>query len=127
MESVMDINIEQVFALNSKNTFFDAWWFLNEHEAFLHPEHKCEYDSFFKSYCLDVDVQRVNPITRRIEPDAHLNTLTEVWLECGAAFIDEDGSVQTSHDYRLDCGAETFEEAIIKLANLVNHYYGGVE
>ena len=27
------------------------------------------------------------------------------------------------HDTRLDCGADTFEEAIIQLANLVDKYY----
>ena len=27
------------------------------------------------------------------------------------------------HDINLDCGADTYEEAIIKLANLVDLYY----
>lgn len=55
----------------------------------------------------------------------HLNTKTQIWLEFGEAYldIDEDTNVQFIHDYNLDCGADTFEEAIIELANLVDKYY----
>ena len=53
------------------------------------------------------------------------NTKTEVWLEFGRAFIDYSitDDVMFEHDYRLDCGGDTFEEAIIKLANLVDQFY----
>lgn len=78
-------------------------------------------------------------------------TFTEVWLEFGppyyygdledeynAAAREKNGEScwqaeiypemycqqNTSHDWELDCGAPTFDEALIKLANLVKRFYG---
>lgn len=65
---------------------------------------------------LDVDVAMVNPITREIDRDPAKNTQCEVWLETGP-----DVGL---HDWLLDCAGETFECAIIKLAGLVEKYYG---
>ena len=85
-------------------TFYEAFEFLNHH-----PKGK-----FIPA--LDVDVAMVNPVTREIDRDPAKNTRLEVWLETGP----EAGF----HDLMLDCGGETFEEAIIKLASLVDTYYG---
>lgn len=65
---------------------------------------------------LDVDVAKVNPVTREIDQNPSKNTRLEVWLETGP----EVGL----HDWMLDCGGTSFEEAIIKLAGLVEKYYG---
>ena len=48
-----------------------------------------------------------------------LNTKTEVWLECGK--YDKN---TCCHDIELDCEGDTYEDAIIELANLVFKEYG---
>lgn len=60
------------------------------------------------------------------------NVYTECWLEFGQIKYDSD-TLETreqldhiihGHDWELDCGAPTFDEAIVKLANNVLQYYG---
>lgn len=94
--------------MNRFDNFYEAWWFLLEHEMFK--------DNFQK--CLDIDVVMVNPETKSIDDNERLNTETRIWLECG-----EYNEKYLTHDLDLDCGGETFEIAIIKLANLVDKYY----
>lgn len=98
--------------------FYEAWLFLNEHEiVYLNG-----VNYFYK--CLDIEVVKVSPETLTIENDTNLNTKTQVWLEFGGIIKDENfGIIMPCHDINLDCGADTFEEAITKLANLVNNYY----
>lgn len=84
--------------------FYDAFEFLKHHPR----------GRFITA--LDVDVAMVNPDTREIDRDPAKNTRREIWLETGP----EVGL----HDWMLDCGGESFEEAIIKLASLVEKYYG---
>lgn len=93
------------------NNFYDAWHFLVEHPRF---------EDKFMTECLTVDVVKVNPKTKIREEDDNLNTETNVWLECGD--FSEEG--YATHEIALDCGADTFEEAIVKLANLVAKHYG---
>lgn len=116
--------------------FYDAWWFLHNHEMFVdksldsgQENGKYLWTSRFQD-CLDIDVQKVNPNTGRIDDKKSLNTETEVWLECGPWYYhDEKDYVEKpywapSHDWNLDCGGTTFENAIIRLANLVYKHYG---
>ena len=65
---------------------------------------------------LDFDLAMVNPLTHEIDRDPEKNTELEVWLETGP----EVGI----HDMMLDCGGPSFEAALIKLAGLVEQYYG---
>ena len=145
--------------------FYDAWWFLHDHEMFVdksmddkkhlegdvcpwcggtnkplhrkellnvicnHEFHNGRYLWFSRfSDCLDIDVQKVDPAKKAVDSkDRSKNTETEIWLECGPwEFVDygEGGQWSPTHDWRLDCGGITFENAIIKLANLVYKYYG---
>lgn len=90
------------------DNFYDAWRYLDEHTIF-----KGRFNS-----CLDIDVAKVNPDTGKIENDISKNTKTEVWLECGP--WERDCLI---HDLDLDCGGDTFEDAIIKLAELVRLKY----
>lgn len=78
---------------------------------------------------LDIFYAMVNPVTKRIEKDTSKNTKIEVWLETGPAYFDEHTNQYRSnmHDTRLDCGGDTFEEALIKLANSVKEKYGDYE
>lgn len=91
------------------NIFYGAWSYLNNHPMF-----KDEYGYSKFQDCLDMNVVKVNPLTGRIDSDKKLNTKVVVWLECGKY---ENG--ETYHNIDLDCGADTFEDAIIELARLV--------
>lgn len=94
--------------------FYKAWKYLENHVIF-----KDQYGwSQFKG-CLDIDVVKVNPKTNSIDDNPELNTSTRVWLEAGP-YIEKT----PTHDISLDCGAKTFEKAIIKLAKLVKKRYG---
>ena len=109
--------------------FHDAFNFLCNHKM-------CDYEgrNCFNE-CLDIEVTKVNP--NHIEDglcvrDGNENdTKTEVWLEFGPIIIDEEYCNMVGrkipipmHDYDLDCGGDTFEEAIVNLANLVVAKYG---
>lgn len=76
-------------------------------------------DNFQK--CLDIEVVKVEPITKTVHRNENLSTETRVWLECGPYH-----SQYMTHDLDLDCSGATFEEAIIELANLVQAYYNDV-
>ena len=108
--------------------FYEAFNFLRNHKLC-----ECEIDqgnrrksvvNYFDR-CLSISVVKINPETDEIDTNMSNNTKTEVWLEFGRAFIDYSitDDVMFEHDYRLDCGGDTFEEAIIKLANLVDQFY----
>lgn len=118
---------------NKFTDFYDAWWWLMEHPLFRDPILYDKYNynpelakavsqSFLKA--LDIDFQKVNPATKMIDDNPFLNTKVECWLECGGAYV-EDGHTYFYHDMDLDCGGDTFEEAIVNLANLVAHLYSG--
>jgi hypothetical protein len=102
--------------------FYEAYNFLKEHPMVHY--NKINYFS----RCLDIDVVKINPQTNSIDDDSSKNTKTEVWLEFGKYDLFEvyEGKSMESaqHDYDLDCGADTFEKAIIELANLVFEKYG---
>lgn len=100
------------------NNFYDSFNYLKSHPIFnFTPEGERSFSAF--SLCLDVDVQKVNPANGIKEDDEKLNTKVEIWLEVGP-FISK---TTLSHDPDLDCGGDTFEEAIINLANLVEGKY----
>lgn len=94
--------------------FYDAWIFLNEHKMFRHLFENGLYTM----------VVKVNPETNEIDDDLSKNTKVQVWLEHGPWEKSADAIFpQHTHDWDLDCGGDTFEEAIIELANLVKKHY----
>lgn len=93
--------------------FYDAWIFLNEHKMF---------NNLFENG-LYTCVVKVNPETNEIDDDCSKNTKVQVWLEHGPWERQLNGFPEHTHDWDLDCGGDTFEEAIINLANLVKKYY----
>lgn len=112
------------------NDFYEAYNYLKNHKMCECPIYndngrKTKYTNNYFDKCLDVDVVKVNPITNEIDNIKANNTKTQVWLEFGRAFIDLDitNEAMIEHDLRLDSYGDTFEEAIIMLANLVNEYY----
>lgn len=108
--------------------FYDAWKYLTEHPAFNIGHFGACFDRDITA-ALDIMVVKVDPSTDRREDDESRNTQTQVWLECGPWIDSSDGtdmdprSCVATHDPRLDCGAPTFEEAIVELAELVGRYY----
>ena len=102
-----------------KDDFYNSWLYLNNLECIFYKG----IDHFYE--CLDIEVVKVNPETNEIDDDNSKNTKTQVWLEFGGITYDETFKcLMGIHDIDLDCGADTFEEAIIELAYLckINGY-----
>lgn len=90
--------------------FYSAWEFLNNHKVFG----GCFQD------CYDIEVVKINPNTNEVDlENSRNNTKTQVWIECGPWAPD-----CRTYNEDLDCGGDTFEEAIIALALLVRAQYG---
>lgn len=115
-----------------RDCFAKAWEYLNVHA--LWQDRTWEGVSYFKQ-SLDIEVVKVNPLTNTVDDQPELNTKVEVWLESGPVlYIDDteeldrndvvNGMVISTHDYHLDCGADTFEAAVVRLARLVQEHYG---
>lgn len=121
--------------------FFEAWWWLHNHPAFYFKGPSIQATpgadkepGFFRA--LDFSVQKVNPTTLRVEDDQTGNTHVRFWLEVGPweapteeelendTYWGDDWEGTPTHDYELDCGGDTYEEAIIKMAEKVREKYG---
>lgn len=87
--------------MDTKEKAYEAYWYLNDNFSWAIIN-------------LDMTIVKVNPDTGRIEDNIESNTKVEYWLEGGKA---------GEHDIRLDCGAPTFDEALIKFTLLVKKYY----
>ena len=103
--------------------FYEAWWYLNEHPIFnicpLFLHDKTFKFSYFEE-SLSIDVVKVNPENLTIEDDETKNIKVQIWLECGEPFIEkESGDIHTYHNMDYDTGGDTFEEAIINLAEII--------
>jgi len=138
VEAYLRVNTDPVA---HSDEFYEAFWWLYDHPAFFYQGAMRGEPGFLAS--LDMSVQKVCPATGRIEDEKELNTHVEIWLEAGpwgdpdearARFEGGEGFYQDSwadgvpsHDYNLDCGAPTYEEAIIKMAALVKEHYGDYE
>ncbi len=94
--------------------FYDSFHFLLKHPIFN--------NRFMEG--LDLFVVKINPKTKHMDNDSTKNIKTEIWFEAGPYLYDESLGCKWSHDFDLDCGGYTFEEAIIKLAELVKKKYG---
>ncbi len=85
------------------------------------------------SDCVEINLVWVNPETKEIDDNPALNTHFQVWLEGGGWFDtrkEDWGNPEdrnpwlTYHDINLDCGGDSLEEALLKLADLVQEHYG---
>jgi hypothetical protein len=108
----------------NKEKFYEAWEWLDKNPLFA------PWGDSDGTRCLDITVVKVNPENETIEDDDSLNTEVRIWLEGGPwseninpDFIDEEWADWT-HDIDLDCGAPTFEEAVIKFVEKVKKKYG---
>ncbi|ELP6119250.1 TPA: hypothetical protein I7730_01500 [Vibrio vulnificus] len=106
--------------------FINAWYFLQEHRVFN---------------CLEVTILPENQkptskrkiSSRRSYFDESLTILVlesdnqeshKICLEAGPILIDENNQIAFSHDYALDVYEDTFERAVISLAEQVSEVYG---
>ena len=65
----------------------------------------------------------------RVNKDSEKNVNVECWLEFGKiTYVVRDGRLacEHGHDIRLDVGAPTFDQALIKLARRVRRIYGDI-
>lgn len=95
--------------------FYSAWCFLTNHRIF---NDEFQYDRLW------THVTKVNPKTNELDDDRTKNTKVQVWLECFPYNENVDVD-ERFHDTDLDCGGDTFEDAIITLSKLVKEKYGG--
>ena len=104
---------------NTKFTdFYTSYIYLQHHPIVIYKG-----ENYFHK-CLDIEVVKVNPLNYEISwVNSDLNTKTRIWLEFGPITNDTELGIIPSHDYDLDTGGDTFEEAIINLANLVYDKY----
>lgn len=81
---------------------------------------------------LDIHYAAVNT-KGRVDEDESKNIRSEVWLEFGPICWGYNSKpewekcrayIQHTHDVDLDCGAPTFDEALVKLAKKVKKKYG---
>jgi hypothetical protein len=130
-----------------KFAFYDAFWWLWAHPIFILKGKQTKaidiklfgrpVSSGFNE-ALDFNIVKVNPETNRIEDEEFLNTKVMVWMETGP-FEDPSESEHSSmndnekwmnhtgiptHDVKLDCSGDTFEEAIVNLAKKVKEEHG---
>lgn len=117
--------------------FYTSWWWLHNHPINLKPfviGGKTDDNMApikMGLHDIYIYVARVDPYDNKINViDTYKNTKTQVWLEFGKYVnytdIHDDlpDLYQREHDPALDCGGDTFEIAIMKLAELVLKYYG---
>ena len=112
--------------------FYEAWQYLESHPIFevgklessngtLVPTHRFDMS-------LKTEVVKVNP---EIDDDPSKNTKVQVWLEAGPyedlgitdGYDEPTGIKGFSHDVDLDSREDTFEDAIIELANRIRDKY----
>jgi hypothetical protein len=115
---------------------FKIHTFINEDGSeSYHREHR-HLVSHAMDKNLDIYYTKVDE-TRTINDDHTKNVNIECWLEFGklewheAFDVYEGGTnkpyILNYHDYELDCGAPTFDEALVILANNVLEKYGDYE
>lgn len=115
-----------------------AWWYVDTHPVFWRftrersddypASHvsRLEHEGTLRQGWPDIVPHKVCPETNCIEDDADRNTRTQWWYEFGPWSLhpDEHGVHVPTHDYPLDGGADTYEEAIIEIAKKVHEHYG---
>lgn len=102
----------------------------------LHPCWSVDQDgSYIHSWGFEKAVYfsfvHINPEIDEIDLDEDDKNLQfQVWVEAGPPWKSKDdnsGPVHIgTHDVRLDCGADTADEALLKLAGLVDCYYSDI-
>jgi len=109
--------------------FWVAWHWLNEHPIF----YRC-YREFHEKYlvnergildgCVEVIPAKVNPETGSISEDPTKNTKLEFWVEVFPRSLKPENDGSSLHDYVCDTGGDTYELAIVKVAEEIYKRHG---
>lgn len=102
------------------NNACEAYWWVYEHPKMLYQGSANPW--------IEITPHVVDD-TKTINDDQSKNVNLEWWVECGPYvdvedFWGEGPKYMPSHDWELDCGGNTAEEAILNLARLVLEKYG---
>jgi hypothetical protein len=98
----------------------EAYWWVDNHPKLI-------YGGYANPW-IEITPHMVNPESNSIEDDESLNTKLRFWVEFGPYVEDTyHGGLIVSHDWELDCGGWTWEEACINLAILILEKYGDYE
>ena len=74
---------------------------------------------------IEITPHMVCPETNHVEKLEALNTKLQFWVELMIPYFDEQLNQHChSHDWEMDCGGDTWEEAVQKLYELVLKKYG---
>jgi hypothetical protein len=96
-------------------------------EPFLDDQNEPRYINCFQNL-VQIYLAYVNPAISEVDSIDALNTKPEVWIEAGPYVPDEYQNSKDKflpcHDYNLDCGGDTLEDALCSLAAKVREHYG---
>ena len=104
----------------NKEKFYKAWNYLENCKYFIVKAKGIIGVNCFINRGLNIEVVKINPKTNIIDIDFNKNTKVQFWLETGGWDVEDKC---WTHDYKLDCSGDTFEDVIIELARLVKKYY----
>lgn len=80
---------------------------------------------FGEDAIIEITPHMVCPETNHVEKLEALNTKLQFWVELMIPYFDEQLNQHChSHDWEMDCGGDTWEEAVQKLYELVLQKYG---
>ena len=100
------------------NTAEQYYWITNHPEFDNAPKGKL-------GITLEFTPMMVNPEDDHVADDAKLNTKLVWWVETMQAVAEEGKlDIQYYHEWALDSGGDTAEEAVADLYLLVKQYYG---
>jgi hypothetical protein len=125
------------------NNVYNAWWFLNDHPAFWRfrgdgeetPAQRIHHKRLIRNdgmaSAVTIDAHKVDPHTGHVEDEGARNTETQFWVEMGhwewptsKPVNPVDKRDSHFHDYKLDCGGATMDEAVIAAAVILHTAYG---
>lgn len=98
-------------------TTSDKYWNILEHPALNFK---------YKGPEIEIEPHTICKSSGKIESYQELNTTMQLWIEVRIPQQSDDNESDyiMVHDYELDCGGFTYEEAIDNLYNLVMERYG---
>ena len=98
-------------------TTSEKYWWILEHPKFINRD--------MVPPRIEIEPHDVCPSTNRIEQFHALNTKTQLWVEfMSPMYVESDDEWVQAHDYELDCGGDSYDEAIDELYKNVLSTYG---
>jgi hypothetical protein len=95
---------------------FDAYYWVSDHPKLMFARGIEPW--------MELTPHMVNPINGEIDDDATKNTELHWWVEGGGHHDDEMHGLMRAHDWDLDDGGKTADEAVIKFAENVLNKFG---